>query len=115
MLKAFTQRSRICFLPLRRRRKLSFKNQVLVSEISHPVGKHELWTKIRTFWDVALCSLIGIDRRFRGAYCLHHQDYELPLLLNSGFSNESYRTLVNTLSSYSGVPGLKSGPRDRLS
>jgi hypothetical protein len=28
--------------------------------------------KIRAFWDIALCSL-GVDRRFRGAYCLHHQ------------------------------------------
>jgi hypothetical protein len=27
--------------------------------------------KIRAFSDVALCSL-GVDRRFRGAYCLHH-------------------------------------------
>jgi hypothetical protein len=26
------------------------------------------------FWDVASCSLVEIDRRFRGAYCLHHQD-----------------------------------------
>jgi hypothetical protein len=25
------------------------------------------------FWDVAPCSLVEIDRRFRGAYCLHHQ------------------------------------------
>jgi hypothetical protein len=24
-------------------------------------------------WDVAPCSLVEIDRRFRGAYCLHHQ------------------------------------------
>jgi hypothetical protein len=29
--------------------------------------------KIRAFWDVAPCSLVGVDRRFRGAYCLHHQ------------------------------------------
>jgi hypothetical protein len=29
--------------------------------------------KIRAFWDVAPCSLIGVDRRFRGLYCLHHQ------------------------------------------
>jgi hypothetical protein len=28
------------------------------------------------FWDIALCSLFGVDRRFRGEYCLHHQgDY----------------------------------------
>jgi hypothetical protein len=25
------------------------------------------------FWDVAPCSLVEIDRRFRGAYCLYHQ------------------------------------------
>jgi hypothetical protein len=24
-------------------------------------------------WDVAPCSLVEIDRRFRGVYCLHHQ------------------------------------------
>jgi hypothetical protein len=29
--------------------------------------------KIRVFWNVMPCSLIGVDRRFRGAYCLHHQ------------------------------------------
>jgi hypothetical protein len=25
------------------------------------------------FWDVAPYSLIDIDQRFRGSYCLHHQ------------------------------------------
>jgi hypothetical protein len=25
--------------------------------------------KIRDFWDVAPCSLVGVDRRFRGTYC----------------------------------------------
>jgi hypothetical protein len=25
------------------------------------------------FWDIAPCSLADIDRRFTGAYCLHHQ------------------------------------------
>jgi hypothetical protein len=29
--------------------------------------------KIRAFWDIATCSLAGVDRRFRGAYCLHYQ------------------------------------------
>jgi hypothetical protein len=28
--------------------------------------------KIRAFWGIAPCSLVGIDRRFRGTYCLHH-------------------------------------------
>jgi hypothetical protein len=31
--------------------------------------------KIGAFWDVAPCSLIRVDRRFRGTYCLiHHPD-----------------------------------------
>jgi hypothetical protein len=32
------------------------------------------------FWDVAPCSLVGTDRRFKGAYCLLRQsnDQYLP-------------------------------------
>jgi hypothetical protein len=29
--------------------------------------------KITVFRVVALCSLVEVDRRFRGTYCLHHQ------------------------------------------
>jgi hypothetical protein len=29
--------------------------------------------KFRAFWDVAPCSHVEVDRRFRGTYCLHHQ------------------------------------------
>jgi hypothetical protein len=29
--------------------------------------------KIKAFWGVQPCSLVGVDRRFRGAYCLRHQ------------------------------------------
>jgi hypothetical protein len=28
--------------------------------------------KLRVFWDVVPCSQVDVDRRFRGAYCLHH-------------------------------------------
>jgi hypothetical protein len=38
--------------------------------------------KIRAFWYVAPCSLVGVDQRFRGAYCLHHQGDE-PWLGNT--------------------------------
>jgi hypothetical protein len=31
--------------------------------------------KIRAFWNLAPSSLVVVDRRFRSAYCLHHQDY----------------------------------------
>jgi hypothetical protein len=29
--------------------------------------------KKTVFWDVELCSLVEVYRRFRGACCLHHQ------------------------------------------
>jgi hypothetical protein len=29
--------------------------------------------KMTLFWDVAKCSLVEIDRRFRDAYCLLYQ------------------------------------------
>jgi hypothetical protein len=32
--------------------------------------------KMAVCWDTAPCSLIEIDQRFRGAYCLHHQGDE---------------------------------------
>jgi hypothetical protein len=32
--------------------------------------------KVTAFWDIAPCSLIEVERRFRGVYCLHHQGVE---------------------------------------
>jgi hypothetical protein len=29
--------------------------------------------KMTAFWDIAACSLIEVDQRFRDAYCLRHQ------------------------------------------
>jgi hypothetical protein len=34
--------------------------------------------KFRVFWDVAPCSHVEVDRRLRGAYCLHHQGDHRP-------------------------------------
>jgi hypothetical protein len=40
--------------------------------------------KVRAFWDIGPCGLVEVGRRFRNAYCLHHQgdltseqDYQL--------------------------------------
>jgi hypothetical protein len=33
------------------------------------------------FWEVAPRSLLEVDRRFRGAYCLHHQGRESSLFI----------------------------------
>jgi hypothetical protein len=39
----------------------------------------QVWigTKTRAFWDIAPWGL-GVERRFRGAYCLHHQGHSSP-------------------------------------
>jgi hypothetical protein len=37
---------------------------------------HLICVKLTLLWDVAPCSLIGIYRRFRGAFCLYRQGYE---------------------------------------
>jgi hypothetical protein len=29
--------------------------------------------KMTVLWNVASCSLVDTDRRFRGVYCIHHQ------------------------------------------
>jgi hypothetical protein len=34
--------------------------------------------KTTVSWFVPKCSLVEIDGRFRGAYCLHHQDDDGP-------------------------------------
>jgi hypothetical protein len=28
--------------------------------------------KRTAFWDIAPCCIVEVDRRLRGAYCLHH-------------------------------------------
>jgi hypothetical protein len=57
--------------------------------------------KIRAFWDVAPCSLVGVDRRFRGSHCLHHQDDESIVTMEavrtsetSLYSNETTRRYI---------------------
>jgi hypothetical protein len=51
------------FWRLCRKKKLLVRLQVLTASIM----------KMTVFWDVAPCCLVKVYRRFRGAYCLHHQ------------------------------------------
>jgi hypothetical protein len=47
------------------------------------------------FWAVASCSLEDIDRRFRGAYCFHHQgDGGRKLLCNIGATSQKTATFM---------------------
>jgi hypothetical protein len=49
--------------------------------------------KFRVFWDVAPCSHVEVDRRFRGAYCFHHQGDESSPLWNVGQLQRDYTVL----------------------
>jgi hypothetical protein len=52
--------------------------------------------KMRAFWDVTPCSLVGVDRRFRGAYCLHHQGDESssPTRLHGATSQKALTFMI---------------------
>jgi hypothetical protein len=49
--------------------------------------------KIRAFWDIAPCSLVGVDWRFRCVYCLHHQGNDnwsfITLMMKAIFTSET--------------------------
>jgi hypothetical protein len=49
--------------------------------------------KIRAFWDVAPCSL-GEDRRFRGAYYLHHRPDDEVLTSQTSIYSETTRRYI---------------------
>jgi hypothetical protein len=49
--------------------------------------------KFRVFWDVAPCSHVDSDRRFRGAYCLHLQGNELSRARKDDRPDRLYRSL----------------------
>jgi hypothetical protein len=46
----------------------------LISYGRRPTSEYVLISKVQikvaTFWDVTLCSLVEVDWRFRGVYCL---------------------------------------------
>jgi hypothetical protein len=53
--------------------------------------------KLIAFWDIAPCSLVAIDRRFKGEYCLHHQALMMEAVSTSATSfyfKESLRRYV---------------------
>jgi hypothetical protein len=44
--------------------------------------------KMTSFWDTAPCSIIDVDQRFRGVYCIHHQSNEACTFATSIYFNE---------------------------
>jgi hypothetical protein len=51
--------------------------------------------KMRAFWDIPLCSLVGVDRCFRGAYCsiIRVMNPVIPLIKEAVHTSE---TLVHS-------------------
>jgi hypothetical protein len=45
--------------------------------------------KTRAFCDIAPCSIVGVDRRFRDVYCLHHQGDEIALMMEAVRTSET--------------------------
>jgi hypothetical protein len=41
---------------------------------------------MKAFWDIVTCCLVEVDRRFGGAYCLHHQGLHRPVLHTQSFA-----------------------------
>jgi hypothetical protein len=58
-------------------------------------GSKEAIVKMIAFWDIASYSLVKVDRRFRDAYCLHHQgdDGRSTNLRNVGLLQREYTAL----------------------
>jgi hypothetical protein len=48
--------------------------------------------KITAFWDIASCSLVHVDRRFRGAYFLHYQGVFIAQMMEAV---STYETSIN--------------------
>jgi hypothetical protein len=61
--------------------------------------------KMKVSWDVALCSLVDTDRRFRGPYCLHHQGYQPAQYLRRVIAQ--FIVYLTTLSSVSRIYSVK--------
>jgi hypothetical protein len=48
----------------------SLKRMQIIERVKN--GKSKVSLKFRISWNEAPCSHVEVDRRFRGAYCLHH-------------------------------------------
>jgi hypothetical protein len=50
-----------------------FKNKFSSYSVYEISGFQGASMKMTAFWDIVQCTLVEVDRRFRGAYCLHLQ------------------------------------------
>jgi hypothetical protein len=62
---------------------LSVKEMKIVALIfpRKKICKKCYFFKLTVFWDIAPCSLAEVDRRLKGACCLHHQGNTMDICL----------------------------------
>jgi hypothetical protein len=48
------------------------------------------------FWDVLPCSYLNVDRRFRGACCLHHQGGDTVVRYESGSEDQRFALIPSS-------------------
>jgi hypothetical protein len=58
------------------------------------------WIPMAVFWNVASCSLVDINRRFRGAYCIHHPRRQ-PSSFSSQWEPQISDRLIQSTTSHS--------------
>jgi hypothetical protein len=66
--------------------------------------------KIVLFWDIALCSLVDTERRFRAPHCLQHQELNTVLMEVVRFFDVA--SMVSMLATGPKVRGFKPGRGD---
>jgi hypothetical protein len=61
-------------------------------------NKYASESKMIAFWDIAPCILFVVDRRFRGVYCLYHQNKAVRTSEKSFYYKETiYREYPKSL------------------
>jgi hypothetical protein len=64
--------------------------------------------KMAVVWNVARCSLVEVDLRFTGAYCLHHQSHR-PIRRNIPEDSHIHIRRLESLKSVTALPLWNSG------
>jgi hypothetical protein len=59
--------------------------------------------KNTALWETALCSLVEVDRRFRGAYCLHYRLYDGEMM-EAICTSETSANFKKTTLRYRSIP-----------
>jgi hypothetical protein len=69
---------------------VSSNSTTLIRNIFNEVHEN---IKMTICWDVSPCSLVEIDRRFRGPYCLHHQEVVSSFEMSVNFYETTRRNI----------------------